>query len=407
MITIERNATIMLSKTPIYIIMSAFCILSGCQKADIIDSNSPQNPSSSTPAGNENITLGAPTPPATDTITITGEYPKPCTVWNGHVIFHTEDDNESYNGTIAYALAQQEFTNVYSIYNIVHAHEADSLTSRYTEDGITGWEIPNYNIASIITKNYSASSNDFATLNSLLDAPLTTTSQTRYLCENAEKSFSFTSSTISKAGAQRTYQLRPVKRLYFTHATTEDTPQTDEKDPTQTDKEDTPSTQDPTITITPTIGSPKCYIYNGHAVFKTDSTSLPDYIIMTCISLEEGESKASEAYTFVQSYTEGELCDWQLPTEEEAGYLRDNYGLDAGIFDDSALYGDPDYGDLHQLNDLFFTKIEARLNNTNAKYLCANGDKVFSFVKNTKITEAGKSTSYIIRLVKTIKIPKH
>lgn len=386
--------------------MSIFCILVGCQKVDIVGSDGAPSPSSGSGDEDSSMTEDAylnstPTLPSVDTLRVTS-FPEVPSFFNNHLIVYSEPDEVNSNARYALLLSLFDFTEVYSANNAEHGDDAINLTSRYIENGTTGWEIPTADIAHMLLEEYHDATTPFTNINAILEEhsypTLSSANNTRYLCADATKSFAFNSTTVSKAGAVRTYNLRPVKWLRLEiNDIVDDNVDDDFNDDTNNDDDGNADGNN----NAENQGDSCCFMYGGHTVFwsidKNGSLTMK-FIAQT---EEDGTCYARDYQVLADRYSEGELIGgWRLPTEEEALYLRDTYGIDAEKYDKSALDGELNYGDLLQLNNLLDEKIVPRMDKKNTLYLCADGTKTFSFVKNTTIGKAGASTKYHVRLVR-------
>ena len=93
---------------------------------------------------------------------------------------------------------------------------ASKTASLYDEFGLSGWEIPTESQARLMTESL-----DIDEMNQELSAMYGDeiqvtkgSSNVRYLCEKAEKTFSFAENTkITKAGAKTKYRLRLVQTI--------------------------------------------------------------------------------------------------------------------------------------------------------------------------------------------------
>ena len=92
---------------------------------------------------------------------------------------------------------------------------------------------------------------------------------------------------------------------------------------------------------------------------------------------------------YVATYTEGDLKNWRIPTEDEARFMKEIFAT-TSIADKTS----PTYW----LN-IALANIQADLLDTSMRYLCEDGTKTFRFYPNTNITKAGSKTKYRLRLV--------
>lgn len=137
-----------------------------------------------------------------------------------------------------------------------------------------------------------------------------------------------------------------------------------------------------------------CYAWNGHAVASEKRTDSGVELLL--LSLYEWADMPSANHLtdstlvgiIANGYQEMDLCEWHVPTQEEAKYLKTAYesGLDSH----------------ERLNEILMSN-EALVVSGNARYLCNEGRKSFSFASGTSITNAGsKIKTYRLRLVKRV-----
>lgn len=199
--------------------LATLYIICACEKIE------PEKEGSNKDKSEEQIP-GDPTPTIVgDTVTVSkgAEFPEPWTLWNGHVVVDTFMYDNSVDILL---LAKEEFSAVHSYYNEIHSGDAWRYTNRYSEEGITEWEIPDETVAEYLRDNCNKSTNLDA-VNELLKNSMTIypyndsgSGNARYLCrsndetENAQATSTFAfvaGSSILKAGKSATYKLRPVK----------------------------------------------------------------------------------------------------------------------------------------------------------------------------------------------------
>lgn len=138
-----------------------------------------------------------------------------------------------------------------------------------------------------------------------------------------------------------------------------------------------------------------CYIWNGHIVVN-EKRSDSGGIELLLLSLYEWSDMPSAnhvtdstlARVVAERYQEMDLCEWHVPTQEEAKYLRTNY--ESGSVS------------LERLNTVL-AENDALVVSGDARYLCNEGRKSFSFAPGTSIANAGSKTkTYRLRLVKRV-----
>ena len=138
-----------------------------------------------------------------------------------------------------------------------------------------------------------------------------------------------------------------------------------------------------------------CYAWNGHVVVSEKRTASGG-IELLLLSLYEWSDMPSANHVtdstlvriVVEGYQEMELSEWQVPTLEEAKYLRVAYesGSDSQ----------------ERLNKILMAN-DALVVSGDARYLCNEGRKSFSFASGTSTTNAGsKIKTYKLRLVKRV-----
>jgi len=166
-----------------------------------------------------------------------------CTLHNGHVVVYSQIVHRD---TIQLTLISlQEWTNLSSAHNTEDPGKSKKIAENYIEGDIKKWHVPTTEEAKRLRELYASSSVNTSSLdsttynngfeinissdptplmllNNLLDSqqaePITLTTgtiNTRYLCDEGKKSFSFVMGTsISKAGAKaKTYRLRLLTTL--------------------------------------------------------------------------------------------------------------------------------------------------------------------------------------------------
>ncbi len=172
------------------------------------------------------------------------------------------------------------------------------------------------------------------------------------------------------------------------------------------DDGDTPKTDDDEdtsykVTSIPAVGS----LWQGHIVaavkkYNDNSAdlllvSLDDFSNVTSALHATTPQMASE---LAQTYSEHDLANWRIPTDEEARQLREAYISATGDFDSC----------LQQAQGAAIVLTDDKGNNI--RYLCADAQHTYSFKVGTSynaIKNAGASIkNYHLRLVKTIKVNK-
>lgn len=185
------------------------------------------------------------------------------------------------------------------------------------------------------------------------------------------------------------------------------------EDDTGRDKDDSGNTDDPDnsddaegkdegeITIDPEVPDDAevteeqyvgeaCFTADGHVLI-SDRLYLSIYNIKGVVSAYHAESPTAAAEA-AASYQEGNLkAGWRVPTEEEARFL-------IGIYSSStSIYGDEPLPVLNRV--LNARGYDAIIFDPDQRYLCADGQKSFSFQQGTRISKAGTKKEYCLRLV--------
>lgn len=182
--------------------------------------------------------------------------------------------------------------------------------------------------------------------------------------------------------------------------------------------EDSPTSSDHTpppseAIIVAALPTP-CSIWRDHVVALTtpiDNASPTAEALVTLISLYDwsevpsalNESSPTLAATIAQGYQEYDLTNWRIPTAAEAKALKAAYTppLSSGPVLEGSSF--------ESLNAILRTLEASELHltegTTNARYLCEDATRTFSFAPNTTISTAGtKATNYRLRLVKTLRL---
>lgn len=138
-----------------------------------------------------------------------------------------------------------------------------------------------------------------------------------------------------------------------------------------------------------------CYVWNGHVVVSEKRTDSGGIELLLLSLYEWGDMPSANHVTdstlvgiVAKGYQEMELSEWQVPTQEEAKYLKVAY--ESG-------------SDSQERLDKILLANDALVVNEDARYLCNEGRKSFSFASGTGIANAGsKIKTYRLRLVKRI-----
>ena len=139
-------------------------------------------------------------------------------------------------------------------------------------------------------------------------------------------------------------------------------------------------------------------IWNGHVVALCDSID-EHHVELTLFSIGEWTDVASaksevnptQAKTIAESYVEGNITGWTIPTKEQAKAIKALY--DAGSTPSLSSL-------LEQVNGGYVGYWETTGDNT--RYLCEDATYTYNFKQFNSVSSAGKNTLYRLRLVKTI-----
>ena len=159
----------------------------------------------------------SPSDPESNVITVT-TLPGSGDIWNGHVVGFVNEISETEREVVLISI--KEWEKISSAFSS-NANQGKEIAAQYEENGLSGWIIPTRNDGMALNRLYSYDNNR-ALINSALETcggtgliQMYGTSAVRYLCEDAEYTYSYKSATITKAGEKTTYYLRLVKYLKF------------------------------------------------------------------------------------------------------------------------------------------------------------------------------------------------
>lgn len=360
----------------------------GCQKADLAtDEDILEEHGKVLPEG-------TPTPPSIDTICVK-TIPEPRTMWNNHLVYKWEYDEEEPEIAMVYLLARDEYDDVSSAKNEDYPDEAEKLTELYAEEDVTGWEIPTTEEAKFLHEIYTADTQNFSIINELLSSYTTLSTTERYLCSNAEKTFSFTNTSApSTAGVKKKYLLRPVKRIVMyteNYKWDDDDEDIEPTDTTSYKPADNDSTEIPPQR-TAADGVP--YAENGHVVV-FDSINADGSHTLVLLSREEFNVTKDNVKDKANEYSEDGMTGWEIPSEDLAKRLRDTYGI----------ISNSDSGNLVQLNQALYAymTIVPRKSSGYNRYICGNANYTFAFKQGDALRNiSSNSAQYKVRFVKTI-----
>lgn len=181
--------------------------------------------------------------------------------------------------------------------------------------------------------------------------------------------------------------------------------------------ENNPSSTEPTLPDTDTLPSgtimvsaipSPCSIWQNHIVALVTpvpeaSASGSSEALVTLISLYDwgnlpsalNETNPSLATSIAQGYQEYDLSDWRIPTSAEVKALKAAY---------SAPVPEASASGLSDILTLLM-QAEGLPLILDARYLCEEGTKSFSFAPGSTISTAGtKTTTYRLRLVKRLRL---
>lgn len=141
--------------------------------------------------------------------------------WDGHVVALVEPT--AANEADLLLLSLHEEWDVYAPAAEGHEQEMWQLTAAYSEGALSGWSVPSKDEASLLKKRYGGAFEDLNNTIELLGGEaipnpesLTTSNNSRYLCEEGTKSFKFAeSSSITTVGKKVKYRLRLVKKVHL------------------------------------------------------------------------------------------------------------------------------------------------------------------------------------------------
>lgn len=167
--------------------------------------------------GPETVQPETPSNPESNVITVT-TLPGSGDIWNGHVVGFVNEISETEREIVL--ISTKEWEKISSAFSS-NANQAKEIAAQYEENGLSGWIIPTRNDGMALNRLYSYDNNR-ALINSALETcggtgliQMYGTSAVRYLCADAEYTYSYKSATITKAGEKATYYLRLVKYLKF------------------------------------------------------------------------------------------------------------------------------------------------------------------------------------------------
>lgn len=145
--------------------------------------------------------------------------PKACSMADFWVVAALQERSD--NLCVAMLVSLSDWKEVASAYSATNAQEAAMIAQGYQEYGLEDWHIPSREDANLLKKLYAVPNLD--ALNQVLAQADGTPLQSldskdkavRYLCNEAQHTFSFASGSITQAGAKTLYRLRLVKWVQF------------------------------------------------------------------------------------------------------------------------------------------------------------------------------------------------
>lgn len=111
------------------------------------------------------------------------------------------------------------------------------------------------------------------------------------------------------------------------------------------------------------------------------------------LSLEEHRCVGKEAADFAETYEEGNLTDWHVPSKAEAQFLRDALACSSPYYYDEGNETLPPLN--RKLEELSYTGIYRE------RYLCEDGTLTYDFQLATNISPASQTKTYRLRLVRS------
>lgn len=183
------------------------------------------------PSGEDSPTSSEHVPPPSEAI-IVAALPTPCSIWHDHVVALVTpiEDTSRNSEALVTLISLYDWADLPSALNESSPTLATTIAQGYQEYDLANWRIPTAAEAKALKAAYTPPQSKgpvlggsaFESLNALFrsleasELHLTEgTSNVRYLCEDATRTFSFApSTTISTAGTKATnYRLRLVKTL--------------------------------------------------------------------------------------------------------------------------------------------------------------------------------------------------
>lgn len=147
-----------------------------------------------------------------------------------------------------------------------------------------------------------------------------------------------------------------------------------------------------------------CSIWNGHFVAYSEMNEDETEADVMLLSLEEWDNIASVEYSgsktesLANSYTENDLTDWSVPTSEEVNIMKE-------------FCGGENFSTMNNLitsnEGIIVTAEGTDVNKQSLRYLCDDLQKTYSWKSGSKISDAGLSRTYNLRLIKWIRLKKN
>lgn len=144
---------------------------------------------------------------------LVNRWPMQYECFDGHFVIFS--DSLSQRVAELTLMSLTDWSKIMSSYSETPEAASDTAT-HYVEFGLSGWSIPSEDVARRMKEELSPDEMNFELSVLYGDAIRVTegSSNARYLCEKAEKTFSFAENTkITKAGAKTKYRLRLVRTI--------------------------------------------------------------------------------------------------------------------------------------------------------------------------------------------------
>lgn len=158
-----------------------------------------------------------------DDVYVVDEIPSQATLWEGHIVASVSD-NKGFGTASVLLMSLIDYDGIHSAYSPTGSDEAMNIEEEYMEGGLDGWRIPTEEEAQTLRNAYLENTDAFDDImeeeETQADMIILTDEKgkkQRYLCSNAEKTYSFITgssyNSILNAGKTVTYRLRLVKTI--------------------------------------------------------------------------------------------------------------------------------------------------------------------------------------------------